>query len=149
MDLPGAAWAFHQEQVDAAVAEGFAAGFDRAGRPRDPWLVGVLLVCPGGLSENGMSHRCRFVSVDGIWCFERAEAAADVIGWGAGPARHMRSVTVVAAGEGWLVESVAGRAGSGGHRLVEAVGWRVEGGTLVAVGRRRGGRYEAPSERER
>jgi len=120
--------------VDAAFTTDFSRG--RIGRP---YVVGGLLVCPGGLSESGFSHRCRFVSLDGQWCFEHPGVVVDRVRWGAvGPHGHrtMTSVTLVAVCEGTVVEAVRARIERGAHRLVEALRFEVAGGALVAAGRR-------------
>lgn len=145
MRLPEAAWAHQQELVNAAVDGGFRTGFTRSGRPVPPWISGSLLVCPGAVVGSWAGHRCWFVSVDDKWCFEDPAVMADyVIRQGE---HGMRSLTVLPAGEGSLVELVSARSRGGSHELIEAIGWRVTHAELVPAGRRRSGHYEVPCAR--
>lgn len=142
MDLPDAVWAYQQEMVDGAVRRGLDAGFTRSMRPNRPWVEGLLLICPGGVVGSWAGHRCWFVSVDGKWCFEHNSMLADVV---ERRQNGMRSVTVLEAVDGSLVEAVMARSRGGAHTLVEAVGWRVDNATLVPIGKRHGGRYDLPA----
>lgn len=143
-----------RDVLDNIVEAAFAIDFWR-GRIGGPYVVGGLLVCPGGLSESGFSHRCRFVSLDGQWCFEHPGVVVDRVRWGAGgpggPHGHrtMTSVTVVAVDESAAVESVRARIERGAHRLVEAQRFEVVTGALVPRGRRGPRRpVHWPDERE-
>jgi hypothetical protein len=114
----------------------FLEDFDPRGRPGVPYIANGLLMCPGGMVESFGSHRCRFVSVDGIWCFERADQIVDEIRWAPWPKRSMRSITILKAVDGQLVESVSARLVEGAHELIRAQYWQVVDGALESVGRR-------------
>lgn len=141
MELPEAALQFQEELIAAAVAHGLGEGFGRSGKPNLPWIEGALLICPGGLLGSWAGHRCRFVSVEGQWCFEHKLVLADVVEREKG---RLFSVTVLPASEGLLVEAVSARSRGSVHMLVEAVGWRVVKGELLFVGRRKSGKYPLP-----
>ncbi len=112
------------------VDEAFNLAFDRRGRPRLPYLAGELLVCPGGLAGTWQGHRCRFVSVDGLWCWEHPAVAADEIRSSTGPARLLQSVTVIDPAAVTLVEAVKSRCDWGVHRLLETTAFRIAGQQL-------------------
>lgn len=138
-------------QAETAFASDFAGG-----RIAGPYVAGGVLVCPGGLSESGFSHRCRFVSIDDQWCFDHPGAVFDEVRWSAGRPgerrgrRAMRSVTLVDVDEGAVIDAVRARIEGGTHRLVEAVRFEVVEGALVSAGRRRPGEsFRWPEGRER
>lgn len=111
--------ALERADVDALVEDMFSVGFAKDGLAKDPELKDGLLVCAGGKVESShLSHRCAFVRVADGWVWEHAEAVADVVRYGAGPRREMRSVTVVPVCEGDAVDLIRCRTRNGVHALV-------------------------------
>lgn len=104
--------------------------FDRRWRTALPYLAGGLLICPGRLDGTWQGHRCRFVSLDGIWCWEHPGAVADEVRSNVGPGRHLQTVTAVDADAVDLIESVKSRCDWATHRLVETTALRIAGRQL-------------------
>ena len=126
---------------DALIEQGFESGFTTNGGVIDPWLVDGLLVCPGVLVETSKSgsHDCTFVSVKlpgadaSQWAFEATDLVADDVRHLPGARRHQRSVTIVAAVEGLVVDVVVAQARGGTHKMKRARSFKVTGQELVHV----------------
>ena len=107
-------------------------GFETSGRPRLPYLVEGLLVCPGGkMEKSASSHDCTFVAVGDTWAWENDEVVYDDMRQVPG-SKWRRSVTVVAATEGMTFDVVASQSRSGSRcQMKSARSFEVRAGNLV------------------
>jgi hypothetical protein len=121
----------------ALVEEGFAKGFASNGMPRDPWVVGGILVCPGAkLDRSAMNHRCAFVRVDSAWVWEHPDLLEDVVRHLPGAQSRMQSVTLVPVGEQCAVDLIEARTRNGVHELVGIRSFTVSDDDLLLVSQR-------------
>ncbi len=123
--------------LDALVDAAFEEGFGRDGLGADPWIEGRVLVCPGGLVGRGPSaHRCRFVSVDGVWVWESTELLREDKRSLPGGDHGFRAVALVVPREGLELDTVTARLRAGRHRVDRVVSHLVRRGRLVEVATR-------------
>lgn len=123
--------------LDAVIGAAFEQGFDHAGLAHDPWIEGPLLVCPGGLvGRSQAAHRCRFVSVDGVWVWESSDLVREDKRSHPGEALGFRAVAVVAPREGLELDVVSARLRRGRHGVERVVSYLVRRGELVEVAAR-------------
>lgn len=135
-------WQLKEEQSRRAMAEGdpatvgedgFVSGFDRAGKPRLPYLVGGLLVCPGGKMEKSKSsHECIFVATEEGWVWDYPDGLFDDMRQI--PGRKWRqAVTVIPATDGLTFDVVTSKQTSGnpGCRMTNVRSFVVRNGSLV------------------
>lgn len=118
----------------AAIAdEAFGRGFGPDGLAVIPWVEAGMVVCCGGKEHSSATaHRCRFSVADGEWVWESDERLYDEVRpTGKGPST--RSVSLVAAREGLVVEVVTSKFRSGKHERVNLRRFEVRGGELVEV----------------
>lgn len=129
--------AITQGDLGAVIDEAFEIGFDSAGMAKAPYRRGLLVVCPGSkVGSSAMSHKCRFVSVSGTWVWEAGELVTDEI---RPRDRHSTaSVSLIVATEGTELEVITSRFRGGSHERTAAEAYRVEGDSLVALGKRAG-----------
>lgn len=121
----------------ALVDLGFANGFATNGMPKDPWLVGGILVCPGAkLDRSAMNHRCAFARIDASWVWEHPDLLEDVVRHLPGPQSRMQSVSLVPVGEDTAVDLVEARTRNGVHELVGVRSFTVTEGSLLLVSQR-------------
>jgi hypothetical protein len=121
----------------ALVDVGFATGFASNGMPKDPWLAGGILLCPGAkLDRSAMSHRCAFVRIDATWVWEHPDLLEDVVRHLPGAQSRMQSVSLVPVGEDCAVDLVEARTRNGVHELVGVRSFTVTEGTLLLVSQR-------------
>jgi hypothetical protein len=145
-ELSALAAALAAEQQARAVADadpealcvlGFEQGFTTEGLPRDPFLVGEVLVCPGArVDRSGTSHDCGFVAVGEKWVWEADDLLADEVRHPPGPKPRMRSVSLLAAYDGMELDLVLSRARAGVHQMRSARSFVVRAGELVLVNTR-------------
>jgi hypothetical protein len=122
---------------DALVELGFAEGFRADGLPRDPWVVGGVVICAGARNDRSATgHDCGFVTVGDRWVWECDERVVDVIRRVPGPKSRMRSVTLLAGFDGLALDLVVSRARSGVHQLRSVRSFELRDGGLTLVGTR-------------
>lgn len=122
---------------DAIIARAFETGFGRDGLGVLPWVEGDVIVCPGGLvSKSRTSHRCRFVSVDGVWVWDSGLLLREDKRSSPGVDEGFRAVALVPLVDGTGLDVVSGRARSGGHSVDHVVSYEVRRGELVEVSQR-------------
>lgn len=123
--------------LDALVEVGFSDGFESAGLAKLPWIVGGVLVVPGGrIDSMGGSHKCRFVAVGDDWVWQLEDRLADVM---RPVERGLRTVTLVVAQPGLEFDVVTSTCRSGTHRRKSSERWRIDGTRLTLVERRGAG----------
>lgn len=121
----------------ALVEVGFTTGFATNGMPKDPWLVGGILVCPGAkLDRSAMNHRCGFVRIDSSWVWEHPDLLEDVVRHLPGAQARMQSVSLVPVGESCAIDLVEARTRNGVHELVGVRSFSVSDGALLLVSQR-------------
>jgi hypothetical protein len=129
--------AIEAAEPEALCELGFSQGFTAEGLPRDPFIVGGVLVCPGArVDRSGTSHDCGFVSVGEKWVWEADDLIADDVRHLPGPKPRMRSVSLLAAYDGLELDLVISRARSGVHQMKSARSFVVRSGALVLVNTR-------------
>ena len=122
---------------DAIIARGFETGFGRDGLGVLPWAEGEVVVCPGGLvAKSRTSHRCRFVSVDGVWVWDSGLLLREDKRSSPGVDEGFRAIALVPLIDGTALDVVSGRARSGGHSVEHVVSYGVRRGELVEVSQR-------------
>lgn len=122
---------------DAIIASAFETGFGRDGLGLLPWVEGELVVCPGGLvATSRTNHRCRFVSVDGVWVWDSGLLLREDKRSSPGADEGFRAVALLPAVDGTTLDVVSGRARSGGHQVDHVVSYEIRGGELVEVAQR-------------
>lgn len=124
--------------LDTLVEVGFTEGFERSGLARRPWVVGGILIVPGGrIDSMGGAHQCRFTAVGDDWVWQSDGHLADVM---RPTERGLRTVTLLAAQPGLEFDVVTSTFRRGAHRRKTSEKWRiVEGGELALVERRGAG----------
>lgn len=116
---------------DALVELGFQDGFKVDGLPRDPWLQGGVLICPGArIDKSVSSHDCGFARIDDAWVWESESKIVDVVRNVAQRRVQMRSVTLIATHEGMSVDMIYAAAKSGAHRMKSARAFLITDGQL-------------------
>lgn len=122
-----------QGDLDALCEEGFSRGFDTRGLALDPFVVGNIIVCPGGkVAKSAMSHQCRFVAIGESWVWDYEMTLHDKIRYGD---RHsMQSISLVAYQEGLNLDVVTSKARGGAHERQGTVRYTAEHGELVNRG---------------
>ena len=122
----------------AAIVEmGFTTGFTTTGMPKDPWLLGGILVCPGAkLDRSAMNHRCSFARIDTAWVWEHADLLEDVVRHLPGPQSRMQSVSLVPVGDATAIDVIEARTRNGVHELVGVRSFTVTDGQLLLVSTR-------------
>lgn len=104
--------------------EAFGAAFDSKGWPRDPWIVGGLLICCGALRAKGGGHRCSFTVVDEQWAWQGAYEH-DELRWL--DDQQLRVVSVLLAQPGRIVSQIESKLDATmGHKRTSATSWRIE-----------------------
>ena len=122
---------------DAIVAAAFETGFGRDGLAHPPWVEAGLVVCPGGLfGKNRANHRCRFVSVSGVWIWESSELLHESKRSLPGAEEGFRAVALLPLVEGLELDLVRGRLRRGQHSIDQVVSLEVRRGELVEVSQR-------------
>ena len=145
-DLHHVAEAVRQVQVERAIAAGdhdaiiaraFETGFGRDGLGVVPWVDGALIVCPGAIVTTSRSnHRCRFVSVDGVWIWDSGLLVREDKRSSPGADDGFRAVALLPVVDGTSLDVVSGRARAGGHAVEHVVSFEVRRGELVEVSQR-------------
>jgi hypothetical protein len=135
--------ALERSDIDAVVAHAFGEGFRADGMPRDPWITGGLLVCPGTRADrSATSHECSFVTIGERWVWECEEKIHDEVRHLPGPRTTMRSITVCAVWEGMELDAIQSRMRSGVHQARQVRSFVVRNGALELVSARaRGADY--------
>jgi hypothetical protein len=130
--------ALEAADIEAIVKQAFEDGFaPSTGLPRDPWLHGGLLICPGSrIDKSATSHECGFVSIGERWVWESEDKVHDVVRNLPGPRPVMRSVSIVAPWEGMEVDLVISRMRTGVHTMKNARSFVVTNGKLELVATR-------------
>lgn len=122
---------------DALIAQAFDHGFGRDGLAVDPWVHDAVIVCPGGMvARSRANHRCRFVSVDGVWVWESVDLVREEKRSNRGDDDGFRAVALLPVIEGMQLDVVAGRARRGAHSVEQVTSYEVRRGTLAEVSRR-------------
>lgn len=123
--------------LDALVEAGFSEGFESSGLAKRPWVVGGILVVPGGRVDSmGGAHQCRFTAVGDDWVWQVDTHLADVM---RPVAKGLRTVTLLAAQPGLEIDVVTSTCRGGTHRRKSSERWRLDGGDLTLVERRGAG----------
>ena len=118
---------------DAVADEAFDRGFGPDGLAVIPWVEANMVVCCGGKEHSSASsHKCRFAVVDGEWVWESSERLYDEMRH-TGKAGSNRTVSLVPAREGLVVEVVTSKFRSGKHERVGLRRFEVRGGEIVEV----------------
>jgi hypothetical protein len=121
----------------AIIETGFTTGFTTTGMPKDPWLLGGILVCPGAkLDRSVMSHRCSFARIDTAWVWEHPDLLEDVVRHLPGPQSRMQSVSLVPVGDATAIDIIEARTRNGVHELVGVRSFTVTDGQLLLVSQR-------------
>ena len=122
---------------EALVELGFQDGFKPDGLPRDPWLQGAVLICPGARIDKSMSsHDCGFARIDEAWVWESESKIIDVVRNLAQRKVQMRSVTLIATHDGMSVDMIYAAAKTGAHRMKSARAFVISNGALVLQSQR-------------
>ena len=117
---------------EALIELGFREGFRSDGLPRDPWIVGGILVCPGArLDKSATSHDCGFARVNDKWVWEADGKIEDVVRNTMNRRAQMRSVTLVAIDDTTVVDLVYATCRTGVHKLKSARSFSVSASELV------------------
>ncbi|MFW2384100.1 MAG: hypothetical protein ACN4GZ_20270 [Acidimicrobiales bacterium] len=123
--------------LDEIVAAGFEQSFGGDGLGADPYLVGNLVVCPGGLSwTSKTSHTCRFVSVNETWVWDSIELIREDKRSTPGSRDGFRAIALIPAATGTTLDVVSGKARAGGHQVTRVVSYRVDRTGLTQVSQR-------------
>jgi hypothetical protein len=146
LELLGVATAVAEEQhrralegadIEAIVKQAFVDGFTSQGLPRDPWLQGGLLVCPGArVDKSATSHECGFVVIGDSWVWESPDKVFDSVRHLPGPKPIMRSVSICTPWEGMELDLVLSKMRTGVHSMKQARSFIVRGGELELVATR-------------
>lgn len=122
---------------DAIIASAFETGFGRDGLGVLPWVVGNVIVCPGGMvAKSRASHKCRFVSVDDAWIWESQLLLREDKRSSPGTDEGFRAVALLPVVDGIGLDVVSGRARSGQHSVDRVVSYEIRAGELVEVSQR-------------
>lgn len=122
---------------DAIIARGFDTGFGRDGLGVLPWVVGSVVVCPGGLvARSKTNHRCRFVSVDDVWVWDSGLLLREEKRSSPGVDEGFRAIALVPLVDGTEIDVVTGKARGGQHSVDHVVSYEIRGGELVEVSQR-------------
>lgn len=122
---------------DAVIETAFEQAFGRDGLGSPPWIKGRVLVCPGSIvAKSRVNHRCRFVSVDGVWIWDSADLLREEKRSHPGREDGFKAVALLPVVEGMALDLVTGRARAGQHAVETVVSYEVRSGDLVEVGRR-------------
>lgn len=120
-------------EPEAVADEVFGRGFGSDGLALMPWIESEMVVCCGGKEHSSASaHKCRFAVVEGDWVWESGERLYDEVR-PTGKGSSTRSVSLVAAREGLVVEVVTSKFRSGKHERVGLRRFEVRSGELVEV----------------
>lgn len=123
--------------IDALIEDGFDHGFTSRGLPKDPWVRGGIVVCPGGrIDRSSFSHDCAFVHIGENWVWEAPERIHDAVRNLPGPKAQMRSVTLVVAHEGLEVDLISSTARTGVHQMKQVRSFVVRNEALELVSAR-------------
>ncbi len=129
--------AIERGDIDQIIAAGFDDAFDGDGLGSDPYLVGNVVVCPGGLIwTSKSSHTCRFVSVNQTWVWDSIELIREDKRSSPGSRDGFRAVALIPAATGTALDVVTGKARAGGHKVTRVVSYRVDRHGLTEVGQR-------------
>ncbi len=122
---------------DALIAQAFEVGFGRDGLGLQPWVEGLVIVCPGALvAKSRTNHRCRFVSVDDSWIWDSPELLREDKRSSPGTTDGFRAVALVPLVDGLTLDVVTGRARAGQHSVDHVVSYEVRRGELTEVAQR-------------
>ena len=111
--------------------------FGRDGLGSPPWIEGRVLVCPGSIvAKSRANHRCRFVSVAGVWIWDSADLLREEKRSHPGREDGFKAVALLPVVEGMALDLVTGRARAGQHAVETVVSYEMRSGDLVEVGRR-------------
>lgn len=125
--------AVEQGDVEALCEQGFAHGFNRDGTARDPFVVGQVIVCPGGkVGSSAMTHRCRFVAVGKQWVWEADDKMWDEIRFL--DKNSMQSVSLLPYEEGLELQVISSKAQRGAHERQKIDGFIAQNGHLYPRG---------------
>lgn len=124
--------------LDAVVEEAFVDGFDHSGHPKEPWMAGGLLICPGYIRyKSATSHLCAYVSVEGHWVWESARIVTDVVRQVPGPKTFKQAISIVSPEEGMRLDLVHSESKQGAAcQMKKATSYQIRNGELVAVSTR-------------
>lgn len=123
--------------LDELIAVGFEEAFGGDGLGSDPYLVGNVVVCPGGLIwTSKTSHTCRFVSVNNTWVWDSIELIREDKRSSPGSRDGFRAVALIPAATGTELDVVSGKARSGGHQVTRVVSYRIDRDGLTQVSQR-------------
>jgi hypothetical protein len=124
-------------EPEALIENAFATGFTSKFMPKDPIVVGGILICMGAkLDRSVTNHRCAFVKVAGNWSWEHPDQANDVVRYLPGPHGRMQTVTLIPAIEGMAVDLVEAKTKNGVHEFVGVRSFVFEQNELLLVAAR-------------
>jgi hypothetical protein len=121
------------QTLQEVAADAFGAGFDHHHAALLPWMEDGLLVCPGSVLGTAVSHRCRFVALDGRWCWEHPMAIYDEIRRTETLRPRFASVTLVGIEPGSEIVVVDSTVRRAVHRMTRTVVMVLENGALTVV----------------
>jgi hypothetical protein len=129
--------AIERGDIGEIISAAFENSFVGDGLGCDPYLVGDIVVCPGGLTwTSKSSHTCRFVSVNDTWVWDSIELIREDKRSTPGSRDGFRAIALIPAATGTALDVVSGKARAGGHQVTRVVSYRVDRRGLTQVSQR-------------
>jgi hypothetical protein len=118
---------------EAVADEAFSVSFGSDGLARAPRVSNGFVVCAGGKEHtSAASHRCRFAVLGEHWVWDSPDCVHDEIR-PTGKGASTRSVSLVPAIEGLVVEMITSKARGGRHERTGVNRYVVRDGAVVEV----------------